>query len=88
MYDDTVMAVRTQITLTHEQYRLLRRRVDETGASMSELIRRAIDGTYAEAPVEGDPLAASFGLWDAAQADAVAATRGDGVDERLRRLGL
>jgi hypothetical protein len=82
------MAVRTQITLTNEQYLLLRRRAAESGASMSELIRRAVDGTYGEAPLDEDPLAASFGLWDDAQAEATVGARGPGVDERLRRLGL
>jgi len=83
------MAIRTQITLTHEQYLLLlRRRAAESGASMSEPIRRAVDGTYGDVPPEEDPLAPSFGLWDDAQVEAAAGVRGPGVDERLRRLGL
>ena len=40
------MAHRTQITLTNEQYVLLRRRSSHSGASISELLRRAVDGTY------------------------------------------
>jgi hypothetical protein len=41
------MAHRTQITLTNEQYVLLRQRSDRSGASLSELLRRAVDRTYA-----------------------------------------
>jgi hypothetical protein len=43
------MAHRTQITLTNEQYVLLRQRSDRSGASMSELLRRAVDRTYVAA---------------------------------------
>lgn len=37
------MAHRMQITLTDEQYDRLRRRSEETGVSIAELIRRRID---------------------------------------------
>ncbi len=40
------MAHRTQITLTNEQYVLLRQRSSGSGASISELLRRAVDRTY------------------------------------------
>ena len=40
------MAHRTQITLTNEQYVLLRQRSSRSGASISELLRRAVDRTY------------------------------------------
>ena len=58
------MAHRTQITLTSEQYLLLRQRADRTGASISELIRRAVDRVYglSEGQVD-DPFLASAGIW-------------------------
>ncbi len=37
--------IRTQIQLTETQYRELRRLAAETGASMAEIIRRALDRT-------------------------------------------
>jgi hypothetical protein len=43
------VAHRTQITLTNEQYVLLRQRSSRSGASISELLRRAVDSTYAAA---------------------------------------
>ncbi|HYU58134.1 MAG TPA: ribbon-helix-helix protein, CopG family [Actinomycetota bacterium] len=55
------MARRTQITLEDEQYDLLRRVSATTGLSMAELIRRALDRTYARRGVEA--LDATFGMW-------------------------
>jgi predicted CopG family antitoxin len=40
------MAHRTQITLSDRQYERLRREAERTGASLSELIRRAVDARY------------------------------------------
>jgi hypothetical protein len=39
--------VRTQISLTEEQKRLLDARSEETGVSLAELVRRAVDRCYA-----------------------------------------
>ncbi len=83
---------RTQIYLRPEDLELLDRVARATGASRSELIRRAVRATFGERSVE-DRLAAlkrSAGSWKdreftgAAYVDAI---RGD-LGERLRRLGL
>ena len=55
------MSKRTQITLEEAQYARLRALSAATGLSMSELIRRALDRTYAEHGVEA--LDATFGMW-------------------------
>lgn len=60
------MAHRTQITLTNEQYVLLRQRSSRSGASISELLRRAVDRTYASS----DPLAATPGDGERVQREA------------------
>jgi len=47
------MAHRMQITLDDRQYERLRAEAERTGASLAELIRRAVDRTYgAERTVE------------------------------------
>jgi hypothetical protein len=83
---------RTQIYLAAEDLELLDRAARTTGASRSELIRRAIQATYGERKPE-DRLAAltrSAGSWQtrrftgAAYVDRI---RGD-LSKRLRRLGL
>ena len=40
------MAHRMQITLADRQYERLRREADRTGASLAELVRRAVDRAY------------------------------------------
>jgi hypothetical protein len=40
------MAHRMQITLDDRQYERLRREAESTGASLAELIRRAVDRAY------------------------------------------
>lgn len=83
---------RTQIYLDAEDQRLLDREVQATGASRSELIRRAIRTTFGSRSVD-DRLGAlerSAGLWadrEVTGAEYVDAIRGD-LNERLRRLGL
>ena len=62
------MAHRTQITLDDRQYERLREEAERSGASLAELIRRAIDRTYgAEGTVEDRLRAidASSGAWRA-----------------------
>lgn len=89
MYDDVV---RTQITLTGEEIELLDRAAEASGASRSELIRRAIRRTYGSRSKEERTVALkrSAGSWqgrDFTGADYVDAVRGD-LNERLSRLGL
>lgn len=90
MYSD-VMA-RTQIYLGDEEVEMLDRAAAATGASRSELIRRAIRRTFGT-PTKEERLRAleeSAGSWkdrDFTGAEYVDAIRGD-LNERLRRLGL
>jgi hypothetical protein len=83
---------RTQIYLGDDERELLERASRKTGASTSELIRRAIRSTFGELSKE-DKLRAlerSFGSWKGRTftgAEYVDAIRGD-MNERLRRLGL
>ncbi|CAN5216764.1 ribbon-helix-helix domain-containing protein [soil metagenome] len=83
---------RTQVYLGDEELALLDHVARATGASRSELIRRAVRSTFG-ARSTGDRLAAlrsGAGLWkdrDFSGAQYVDAIRGD-LDERLRRLGL
>lgn len=91
MYDDVLMH-RTQIYLGDEERELLDRAQQRSGASRSELIRRAIRASYGarDAGQRRDALAESFGAWRGREADGAAhvdALRGD-LDERLDRLGL
>jgi len=83
---------RTQVYLGDEEVDLLDRVARATGASRSELIRRAVRSTFGTA-TKAEKLRAlddSAGSWrgrtftGAEYADAI---RGD-LDERLRRLGL
>jgi len=89
MYHDVM---RTQITLNGEEVELLDRAAEATGASRSELIRRAIRSTYGNRSKEARlaALKRSAGSWrgrDFTGADYVDAVRGD-LNERLSRLGL
>jgi Arc/MetJ-type ribon-helix-helix transcriptional regulator len=83
---------RTQVYLGSEELELLDRVARVTGASRSELIRRAVRGTFGER-TKDDKLRAldvSAGSWrgrDFTGAEYVDAIRGD-LDVRLSRLGL
>ncbi len=55
------MTRRTQITLEEHQYAKLRAMSDETGLSMSELIRRAVDRAYVAGAIAA--FDDSFGAW-------------------------
>lgn len=83
---------RTQVYLGSEELDLLDRVARATGASRSELIRRAVRGTFGER-AKGDKiraLDASAGSWrgrDFTGAEYVDALRDD-LDARLNRLGL
>lgn len=86
MYHDG-MPRRTQITLTEEQYARMLALSEETGVSMSELIRRALDRTYA---ARGEAaLEESFGAWRGRSLDGEAYVDGmrRGMAERDRTHG-
>jgi Arc/MetJ-type ribon-helix-helix transcriptional regulator len=83
---------RTQLYLGAEELALLDRVAAATGASRSELVRRAIRSAYGEKSKAEKlrALEASAGSWDGrgfTGAEYVDAVRGD-LNERLRRLGL
>jgi hypothetical protein len=83
---------RTQIYLGRDELELLDRVARATGASRSELVRRAVRRTFGQ-PTKADKLAAleaSAGSWsgrDFTGSEYVDSVRGD-LDERLGRLGL
>jgi predicted transcriptional regulator len=84
--------MRTQITLSDEELALLDRAAKATGASRSELIRRAIHTAYGSRS-KAERTAAlkrSAGSWrgrDFTGADYVDAIRDD-LNDRFSRLGL
>ena len=83
---------RTQIYLGDEELELLDRVSEATGASRSELIRRAVRGTFGETTKAERirALDASAGSWKGRRltgAEYVDALRGD-LNERLRGLGV
>ncbi len=90
VYSDTIG--RTQIYLGNDELELLDRVALATGASRSELVRRAVRSTFGQ-PTKADKLLAldaSAGSWRGrgfTGSEYVDAVRG-GLDERLRRLGL
>jgi Arc/MetJ-type ribon-helix-helix transcriptional regulator len=84
--------MRAQITLTDEDIELLDRAAEASGASRSELIRRAIRTTYGSGSRQERLVALkrSAGSWGGREftgAEYVDAVRGD-LNERLSRLGL
>jgi hypothetical protein len=87
-----VLMGRTQIYLGDDELELLDRAAELTGASRSELIRRAVRNTFgAQTKAEKlRALEASAGSWTGRRftgAEYVDAVRGD-LAERLQRLGL
>lgn len=83
---------RTQVYLGAEERQLLDRAARATGASRSELIRRAVRRTFGEQTKEERlrALERSAGSWkdrDFTGAEYVDMIRGD-LNERLRRLGI
>jgi Arc/MetJ-type ribon-helix-helix transcriptional regulator len=83
---------RTQIYLGDEELALLDRIAEETGASRSELVRRAIRQAFGEKSKADRlrALEASAGSWKdfpLTGAEYVDSIRGD-LNERIRRLGL
>ncbi len=83
---------RTQVYLGQEELGLLDRAAAQTGASRSELIRRAIRTTFGEQSQEArlEALRRSAGSWKRRRfngSEYVDAVRGD-LNERLRQVGL
>jgi hypothetical protein len=83
---------RTQVYLGDDELELLDRVARATGASRSELIRRAVRSTFGEKTKAEKlrALDASAGSWSGRNltgADYVDALRGE-LNERLRRLGV
>jgi Arc/MetJ-type ribon-helix-helix transcriptional regulator len=99
MYNDTtwcyagVMGQRTQVYLSDSELDLLDRARRTTGASRSELIRRAVQKTYGDAMSTEERvrvLRETAGAWKdrgLTGAEYVDAIRGD-LSERLTRLGV
>lgn len=90
MYSDGVH--RTQIYLDDHEVALLTQASARTGASRSELIRRAVRSQYGRDTSEGRlaALRASAGTWSdrsATGADYVEELRGD-LGSRLEQVGL
>jgi Arc/MetJ-type ribon-helix-helix transcriptional regulator len=89
VYSDTMQ--RTQVYLSEEDLELLDRAEARTGASRSELIRRAIRDRYGERgwPARREALRTSAGAWadrGASGAEYVEQRRGD-LEQRLQRIG-
>lgn len=83
---------RTQVYLGDEELELLEQAGTATGASRSELIRRAIHSTFGRLPTSEKlrALERSAGSWKdfgSSGSDYVDRIRGD-LNQRLRRLGL
>ena len=84
---------RTQVYLGEDELELLERVSRDTGASRSELIRRAVRATFGEPGKEGKlrALQASAGSWRGRRRSGVEyvdALRGGDLNERLARLGV
>jgi hypothetical protein len=84
---------RTQIYLGEDELELLERASQETGASRSELIRRAVRATFGRQGKDErlTGLQASAGSWRGRRpsgAEYVDAMRRGDLNERLTRLGV
>jgi Arc/MetJ-type ribon-helix-helix transcriptional regulator len=84
---------RTQIYLGEDELVLLERASRDTGASRSELIRRAVRTTFGEQGKDERlrALRASAGSWRGRRvtgAEYVGALRSGDLEERLARLGV
>jgi Arc/MetJ-type ribon-helix-helix transcriptional regulator len=84
---------RTQIYLGEDELELLDHATRETGASRSELVRRAVRATFGRQGKDErlGALHASAGSWRGRRstgAEYVDAMRGGDLNERLTRLGV
>ena len=91
MYSDAMS--RTQVYLGEGELELLERASRDTGASRSELIRRAVRTTFGEQDADEKlrALKASAGSWKGRRsrgAEYVDAIRGGDLNDRLARLGV
>ncbi len=91
VYSDAVS--RTQVYLGEGELELLERASRDTGASRSELIRRAVRTTFGEQRADEKlrALKASAGSWKGRRisgAEYVDAIRGSDLNDRLARLGV
>ncbi len=82
---------RTQVYLGEDELEMLDRAAAETGATRSELIRRAVRRSYGRG--DSDPLQVileTAGSWDSDRSgtEFVEEVRTGGLDERLARFGL
>ena len=84
---------RTQVYLGEDELKLLEHASHDTGASRSELIRRAVRVTFGEQGKDERlrALKASAGSWQGRRssgAEYVEALRSGDLNERLARLGV
>jgi Arc/MetJ-type ribon-helix-helix transcriptional regulator len=84
---------RTQVYLGEDELKLLDRASRETGASRSELIRRAVRESFGRQGKDArlGALRASAGSWQGRRstgAEYVDTIRGGDLNERLARLGV
>ena len=84
---------RTQVYLGEDELQLLDQASQETGASRSELVRRAVRSTFGRQDKDErlSGLRASAGSWRGRRrngAEYVDAIRGGDLNERLSRLGV
>ena len=81
------MSHRTQITLTDDQYAVLKRESRRTGVALAELVRRAVARAYGGPAPRHDWLEASFGAWKRGpefdSVEFVKHLRGPGLGNRL-----
>jgi Arc/MetJ-type ribon-helix-helix transcriptional regulator len=87
------VVARTQVYLGEDELELLDRASERTGASRSELIRRAVQATFGERRRDERlrALQASAGSWRGRRksgAEYVDDLRGGDLDERLSRLNV
>lgn len=91
VYSDTM--ARTQVYLGAEELALLDKEVRTSGATRSELIRRAVRTVYGQSSVDDKlrALEVSAGSWKDRSftgAEYVDSIRSGDLNERLRRLGI
>lgn len=84
---------RTQVYFGEDELELLDRASQETGASRSELVRRAVRSTFGRQGKDErlNGLRASAGSWRGRRhsgAEYVEATRSGDLNKRLTRLGV
>ncbi len=85
---------RTQVYLTDEELELLADAAEKTGATRSELVRRAVRATYKRPPStpeeRAEAVRATAGIWKDRPftTEEYLATHRTKLDDRLRTLGF